>query len=645
MILYDYGDYSVGFIWQISGSTLPLASAFAFPAAAQAMFWRWALNSYPQELVMVQTLQDGAMWTASMFTLGLLLSFRTNKAYARFWEGMTLVQRMRAEWFESCSNLMAFSNVPLKAHPDNKKVSNLVLEFRYTLVHVMSLMHGAALRQIGGNCEEFDVLDIQGLDRLSMEYLNDFCSIHSINRVEVLLHWIQVLITDNIASGVLIVPPPILTRAYQTLSRGMVNLHDVRKLAEIPFPFPLSQMIIALLLIQSVVTPLYMAARFRSISGAAVCTFLPLMGMWSITFIAGQMEQPFGQDPNDLPLSNQQFEMNNSLLMLLDDTMRRPPSLNEAAHRSVAKLRETFGDPCSRTDSFAEVFHPRNRQSSMARIKLVFTSRFGKEQQAAQDGGMLRSNSRVSTTSLKGDAPPLPPEGVLKLCSTTSTGSAQDRDGSDPPSARRLSGSPASGATPRSTVRLPTTDGVNEEAAASAKTCSGTSPVKENCELVEDYGKIGTLQVQYDAVEDCSEPASEIRLSAIKQPNGLSGLKLPVQDARVRNSQKAFADLETLSLRYQSLTTVKPTVKMPTPRVDRTPEEPKLHTRGWSSEEGEVLSAADGISVNKMAPSLPAIAHTQAVDSAPPVPPRTGDPPCTLRESARMTLFSSGVRM
>merc|ERR1719238_674879 len=131
----------------------------------------------------------------------------------------------------------------------------LVMDFQQRLVRLFSLMHALALRQIGGNLEEFAMIDFKGLNVDSMVYLYETCMEKDINRVEVALHWVQVMITNN---PVLDVPPPILTRAFQTLSRGMVHLNNARKLADVPFPFPLSQMAVVLLLIQAVSTPVFM---------------------------------------------------------------------------------------------------------------------------------------------------------------------------------------------------------------------------------------------------------------------------------------------------------------------------------------------------------------------------------------------------
>merc|ERR1719440_1167063 len=124
---------------------------------------------------------------------------------------------------------MAFSKMATLKDPNDAQMRLQVLEFQSILVRLMSLLHGMAMRQIGGNVEEFEVIDVFGLDDESLKYIG-LCESRNINVVEILIHWIQVLITDSIQPGIMCIAPPILTRAYQTLSRGMVNLHDARKL-------------------------------------------------------------------------------------------------------------------------------------------------------------------------------------------------------------------------------------------------------------------------------------------------------------------------------------------------------------------------------------------------------------------------------
>jgi hypothetical protein len=53
------------------------------------------------------------------------------------------------------------------------------------------------------------------------------------NRVEVILHMTQALITKAQEDGVICVPAPIVSRVYQTLSRGFVNLLNAKKIASV----------------------------------------------------------------------------------------------------------------------------------------------------------------------------------------------------------------------------------------------------------------------------------------------------------------------------------------------------------------------------------------------------------------------------
>lgn len=349
MIIYDSGEYHLAFILQKDGSTLPKAGMFALPSTFLALMLRWTWN----HLGLTDSYYapgSTLAWSITFAVLSMLIGFRCNKAYARFWDGCQLLQAMSAEWFESCSNLIAFSLVPMKQHPNDVSKAEAVKQFQFRLVHLMSLLHGVALRQVGGeDGEDIEVLDVFSLDDGSLDYLTHACSENEINRVEVILHWIQVLITESIYDGVLVVPPPILTRAYQTLSRGMVNLHNVRRIADIPFPFPLSQATIVLLLIHNLLTPILVSFFFQTFVWSALITFLPMFGCWTVIFICGEMEQPFGTDDNDLPLSMQQFEFHTSLMMLVDDRSMMVPELKSSAALNVEDLRERFGNEESNT--------------------------------------------------------------------------------------------------------------------------------------------------------------------------------------------------------------------------------------------------------------------------------------------------------
>jgi len=340
MIDYHVGGFQFAFIFSRKGSIVPKAMAYAVPSVTLCFLSRLLADTYPDQLhvqLLGQYLKESQLWSALNAVLVLVLAFRSQQALARFWEGVTLLHKARAEWFDACSALTAFSSRSVGTLPSE------VVEFQNTLVRLMSAMHGCALHQIKeGENEEFDVIDIQGLDDDSLRYLNE-CRDSGTNRLEVFLHWIEVLITENIGIGVIAVPPPIVSRVYQELSKGLVNLHNARKIADTPFPFPYAQIIALLLLFHLIATPIILSTLLPSYLWACSITLFTTAGMWSINLIAGQLEQPFGDDENDLPIETLQVDMNASLLMLLDPRSHKMPTLKTNARRCNQSLSEVHG--------------------------------------------------------------------------------------------------------------------------------------------------------------------------------------------------------------------------------------------------------------------------------------------------------------
>lgn len=312
------------------------ASRYAIPSAVLAAVVRTVYDNDPHAL---ESIGIASWWGASQawslvsLVLGLLLATRVNRAMYRFWEGLTLVHKMAGEWYDATSSLIAFS----QASKDKQKAD----EFRHTLVRLVSLMHGSGLHQIKhrGN-ENFEVLGVNDLDDECTAYLQH-CKEFDINRVEVLLHWIQELVNAHIGN-VLTTPPPIISRVYQELSRGMVHLNDARKITETPFPFPLAQLVVVLLLFYTLLIPIMVAMFMESAAWSAALTYFCTSCMWTLNMTAGELEQPFGDDENDLPLNELQLKLNRSLLVLLDDRVQRVPSLKAVNVRS-APPRRNFG--------------------------------------------------------------------------------------------------------------------------------------------------------------------------------------------------------------------------------------------------------------------------------------------------------------
>jgi putative membrane protein len=332
MIEYSNEGVIGTLLCQWEGSVAPRALVMAIPPAMLTVILMLLNENVDgfQDSAGTADVKASQLWSAMFWALSFLIGFRTNKAYARFWDGTTLLHQMWGEWFDAASCLIAFSSLSMRKDssiPD-------VLDFRHTLVRLMSLCHASALEEIAEldrTDTGYPVLDVGGLDQRSLRYLRD-CKFNpdlDFNRVEVVIHMIQTLIVHYHDNGIIKIPPPILSRVFQTLSRGQVNLANCKKITSTLFPFPFAQMIGILLLVFDVLTPVMMASILDGRKfWAFFFTLIPVWALWSLNAIARELEMPFGDDPNDLPLFDFHEHMNTSLLMLIREETDLVPSID-----------------------------------------------------------------------------------------------------------------------------------------------------------------------------------------------------------------------------------------------------------------------------------------------------------------------------
>jgi len=308
---YTNGYWGIGFLWTLRASPFPRAFVLALPNAVITYFLAdiFQPNHEPEQEKLAFSL-----WAGFTSVLGFLLFFRSNTAYSRWWEGGTLLQQVRGEWFNAYSSLIAFCT------PDTAK-QDAVEEFQHMLGRLMSLLFCSALQQVTPNTRgrSFEIIEVRGIDRQSLNFLSS-----SGDAVEVIIQWIQRSTVLGMGSGVLHVPPPVLSRVFQELSRGIVNLQNARKIAEFPFPFPLAQTSVVLLLIHWCVTPIITGLMLEKYIAAAT-SFVLVFFFWCVNFIALSLEMPYGEQENDLPLDQMQSDWNKSLKTLLTKTAQCPP--------------------------------------------------------------------------------------------------------------------------------------------------------------------------------------------------------------------------------------------------------------------------------------------------------------------------------
>lgn len=319
---YKSGKWGFGLIWSLRGSVFPRASAVAFPNAIFTFLVAYAVelqvggtyDNPDRDIHRIPSKDAAALWAGFTTVLFFVLSFRSNIAYNRWWEGGTLLQQTRGEWFNAYSSLIAFTAT-------TQEMDKKVVEYQHMLARFMSMLYCFALQQVSPDQNRpFEIIDPRGIDPESLAFLHQ-----SSDKVEVVLQWIQRSTIVNMQAGVLTAPPPVMSRAFQELSRGIVNLQNARKIADFPFPYPYAQTSIVMLMTHWVMCPVLASIVLDKFLATITC-FCVVFFIWCINYIALDLEMPFGSDSNDLPMKQMQADWNKSIMTLTAKRANTPPS-------------------------------------------------------------------------------------------------------------------------------------------------------------------------------------------------------------------------------------------------------------------------------------------------------------------------------
>lgn len=416
MIDYRAGVWGFHVAWGLRGSLTPRSITMAIPNAIITLFvanWffddervkEWGLEEASRQATIQESISiaHGSFFAVMIF----ILYNRSRTSYNRWWEGGTLIQKTRGEWFNAYSSIMSFMST-------KPEMQEQVIEYAHLLARLMSLLMCCGLQQVSPRRDRpFEILALDGIEPEAMEFLNT-----APDKVEVILQWIQRSMVVKSAQGVVPVAPPILSRAFQEVSRGIVNLQNARKIADFPYPYPLAQISMILQLIHFATTPFAASAALPK-GWAVIYSFSSIFVLWSIHFNALDLEFPFGNRVNDLPMNEFQSEWNRSVLTLLDKHASVPPKftfdpaihselnivmsdaseLYEPQTKAQAKEREamskiTISTPLSRVHSRKSTVVPRgvNLMEDIERLQAVEDVEHSKT-----------ANSRMSTISTKTD--------------------------------------------------------------------------------------------------------------------------------------------------------------------------------------------------------------------------------------------------
>lgn len=350
MIVYEKQFGAFNLLMRVYGSSWPRASILAIPGTIIGGLLRALVGDYMKGHFYLHP------YPYSMFAtlLALLLIFRVNLSYARYWEGRTMVAQLSTKWADAAIQVLSF---------DEAAKEPLIpggTQFRAEFLHTISLMHALAMQRLRGDFELSNLtfasfsdisepppvdsadiaewLKVRGLKSYVVlrirphHYQKYFRSLPlpvlgGLNQTEkaiiasavqepvfLIFCWVHRLIVERRMAGGIREDAPIVSRIHQVLSDGMLGYENARKLCETPFPFPYAQGVALLLHLNSLGLPVLMANFVGDVWLTALSTFFAVMAFYLINEVAREIEEPFKFDPNELPVAHYQYKFNARLV-------------------------------------------------------------------------------------------------------------------------------------------------------------------------------------------------------------------------------------------------------------------------------------------------------------------------------------------
>jgi len=289
-------------------------------------------------------------------TLGMVVTFatvhRVSLAWTRYWEALTSVHCMYSKWgdafmqfatFCACDleKLKSFDGIDVEskiskleiAHSDAQKYFSILSAIAASEIYDGDVQEMDARLHTGRRSgqitrrREMHVNPEKALCRSvpklheghsSSQTFEDSCFETSYvvkrcptpaeigalevapDRVHLAMTWIVKTMTT--VQSVLSTPPPIQSRMYQELSNGYVHFTNAKKISDVPFPFNYAQILAIILSVFSIMLPIYIAAFTKSYIAGPLLTFVVFHSITCINRLAEILENPFGQDLDDISL-------------------------------------------------------------------------------------------------------------------------------------------------------------------------------------------------------------------------------------------------------------------------------------------------------------------------------------------------------
>ncbi|KAL7554404.1 hypothetical protein ACHAWF_017871 [Thalassiosira exigua] len=152
----------------------------------------------------------------------------------------------------------------------------------------------------------------QAKAQLALAWLKEF-----IAKAQLALAWLkEFIVREHLEGSLGEVHSAIISRLVQFLSDGILHYHQARKIMYIPFPFPHAQVTTFFAIAMVLAVPFVLDSYTNDPWAGGVITFMAVTCLVGLHEVARELENPFRNVPNEIPLCTLQAMYNEALLTM-----------------------------------------------------------------------------------------------------------------------------------------------------------------------------------------------------------------------------------------------------------------------------------------------------------------------------------------
>lgn len=294
-------------------------------------------NEYFREIFSNPT----AYFSGMTLVMGFLLVFRSQLAYARYWEGRTSMQVL----------ISKLEDVGIHTKTFVQAEDPEAIKWKSSMAHMLINYLALSIAELRG---ETDVEAIVSKYRINLQDgEKDALKVYNYRTFMAMSWIIDAWVARSVEQGKLTPPAPVQSRTYQIISEAQLAFNAAQKIQSTPFPYPLVQVCGMLLNIYMLSAPLVIGSYLHFYAMGAALSAFSVLGFFALNKTAEELEDPFGNDPNDLPLDHylRSFRSSMFALGLVKSSSRASSSDEGKSTNSKPNSKRNLG----RRASFREV--------------------------------------------------------------------------------------------------------------------------------------------------------------------------------------------------------------------------------------------------------------------------------------------------